>query len=172
VIAITVNPVNDAPVAVDDAYAVDEDTPLTIAAAAGVLANDSDAEADPLTAVLVDDVANGVLTLNPDGSVTVPPGSTNGGGQAGGFNPGFGSATVMSLNEHVKLGFSVGALAAAGVDYESNWVGRTFVTENQAIVAALAMTCRCFPMSMADTTRPQKMLLATRWMLVEMITNT
>ena len=38
-----------APVAVDDSYATDEDTPLTVAAA-GVLANDNDANGDPLAA--------------------------------------------------------------------------------------------------------------------------
>ncbi|NOG48616.1 MAG: hypothetical protein HND48_03575 [Chloroflexi bacterium] len=38
-VTITVNPVNDAPVAVNDAYATDEDTALNIAAP-GVLTND------------------------------------------------------------------------------------------------------------------------------------
>jgi long-chain fatty acid transport protein len=68
--------------------------------------------------------------------MTIPPGSNDGGGQAGGFAPGFGSSSVISINERVKLGFSVGAVAASGVDYSSSWIGRTFVTENDAIVAA------------------------------------
>ena len=38
--------------AVDDSYATDEDTPLTVAAP-GVLGNDTDVDGDPLTAVLV-----------------------------------------------------------------------------------------------------------------------
>ena len=42
---ITVHAVNDAPVAVDDSYSVDEDTPLSVAAP-GVLGNDSDADGD------------------------------------------------------------------------------------------------------------------------------
>ena len=42
---ITVTPVNDAPVAVDDSYSTDEDTPLTVAAP-GVLGNDSDVDGD------------------------------------------------------------------------------------------------------------------------------
>ena len=37
----------------DDAYATAEDTPLTVAAP-GVLANDTDADGDPLTAAVVD----------------------------------------------------------------------------------------------------------------------
>ncbi|EKO3827793.1 tandem-95 repeat protein, partial [Vibrio harveyi] len=44
-VAVTVNPVNDAPVAVDDTVATDEDTAVTI----DVLANDSDPENDQLT---------------------------------------------------------------------------------------------------------------------------
>ncbi|WP_253650915.1 Ig-like domain-containing protein, partial [Vibrio sp. Y29_XK_CS5] len=44
-VAVTVNPVNDAPVAVNDAVSTDEDTAVTI----DVLANDSDPENDQLT---------------------------------------------------------------------------------------------------------------------------
>ncbi len=40
-VAITVNAVNDAPVAANDNYATSEDTALTVAAP-GVLANDTD----------------------------------------------------------------------------------------------------------------------------------
>ncbi|MGB5660599.1 MAG: Ig-like domain-containing protein, partial [Thermoanaerobaculia bacterium] len=42
-VTITVNPVNDAPVAVEDAYATSEDVPL-VAAAPGVLGNDTDVD--------------------------------------------------------------------------------------------------------------------------------
>jgi len=71
-VTITVNPLNDAPVAVDDAYATDEDTTLTVPAV-GVLGNDSDVDGDPLTAVLVSGPAHGTLTLGGDGSFTYTP---------------------------------------------------------------------------------------------------
>lgn len=71
-VTITVNPVNDPPVAVDDSYSVDEDNVLTVAAA-GVLGNDSDEENDSLTAAVVDGPANGTLSFNPDGSFTYTP---------------------------------------------------------------------------------------------------
>ncbi|MFN6052574.1 MAG: Ig-like domain-containing protein, partial [Planctomycetia bacterium] len=71
-VTITVNPVNDAPVAVDDSYSTSEDMVLTIAAS-GVLGNDSDVDMDPLSAVLVSGPANGVLVLNKDGSFTYTP---------------------------------------------------------------------------------------------------
>lgn len=63
----------DAPEAVDDNYETNEDTTLTVNAANGVLANDSDPEGDPLTAVLVDGPDNGTLTLNANGSFTYTP---------------------------------------------------------------------------------------------------
>ena len=58
------------PVSVDDTYAVDEDDQLV---AASVLANDTDADADPLTAVLVAGPADGTLTLNADGTFLYTP---------------------------------------------------------------------------------------------------
>jgi len=71
-ITITDVPDNAAPVAVDDAYEMDEDTVLTINAP-GVLNNDTDADGDTLTAVLVAGPTNGTLTLNADGSFTYTP---------------------------------------------------------------------------------------------------
>jgi len=67
--------VNDAPVAAGDSYQTDEDTPLVIDAAEGVLANDSDEDGDSLTAVILSDPFYGTLTLNSDGSFTYTPNS-------------------------------------------------------------------------------------------------
>jgi hypothetical protein len=71
-VTITVNAVNDAPVATNDAYSTDEDTPLNVAAP-GVLGNDTDADVDALTAVLNTGPGNGTLTLNADGSFSYTP---------------------------------------------------------------------------------------------------
>ena len=71
-VTITVAGVNDPPVAADDSYSTNEDTPLTVAAP-GVLGNDTDADGDPLTAQLVTAPTLGTLTLNPDGSFTYTP---------------------------------------------------------------------------------------------------
>ena len=73
---ITVTPVNDAPVAVDDSYAVEAGVPFCRHAAAaadsglGVLVNDQDVDWDLLSAVLVSGPAHGTLTFNPDGTFT------------------------------------------------------------------------------------------------------
>ncbi|HEX9985548.1 MAG TPA: Ig-like domain-containing protein [Thermoanaerobaculia bacterium] len=68
-VTITVSAVNDAPVAVADAYSTTEGGTLTIPAP-GVLGNDTDAEGSTLSAILVGNVSNGTLTLNADGSFT------------------------------------------------------------------------------------------------------
>src|SRR5204862_128465 len=64
-VTITVNPVNDAPVATNDAYSTNEDTTLTVGAP-GVLGNDTDVDSTTLTASLVSGPAHGTLTLNSD----------------------------------------------------------------------------------------------------------
>ena len=78
-ITITVNAVNDAPVAVADSYSTNEDTPLTVAAP-GVLGNDSDVDGPAMTAVLVSGPSNASsFTLNSDGSFSyTPAGNYNG----------------------------------------------------------------------------------------------
>jgi hypothetical protein len=63
-----------APVAVGDSYKAKKNTKLTVAAP-GVLANDTDANGDPLTAVLVSNVSAGTLVLSSNGSFTYMPAS-------------------------------------------------------------------------------------------------
>jgi VCBS repeat-containing protein len=71
-VSITVNPVADPPLAVDNSYSVDEDHTLNIAAS-GVLANDADVDGDALTATLVSGPAHGTLNLNGNGSFSYTP---------------------------------------------------------------------------------------------------
>lgn len=72
-VSVTINAVNDAPVAKTDAYNATEDTPLTVSAAQGLAANDTDADGDALTISLVSDPAQGTLSLNADGGFTYTP---------------------------------------------------------------------------------------------------
>lgn len=73
-VTITVNAVNDTPVAVNDNYNINEGQTLNVAAP-GVLGNDSDIDGDTLTAHLVtgSGPTNGTLTLNTNGSFTYTP---------------------------------------------------------------------------------------------------
>src|SRR5439155_998046 len=77
-VALTINPVNDAPVAANDGFATDEDTALTVTAP-GVLGNDTDVDSPVLTAVVVTGPSHGTLTLDADGGFTyTPAGNFNG----------------------------------------------------------------------------------------------
>lgn len=72
-VSITVTPVNDEPNRVADAYTAQEDFLLSVSAADGVLANDSDKEGDSLTAQLVVPPLHGTVELREDGSFDYQP---------------------------------------------------------------------------------------------------
>ncbi|WP_255990032.1 retention module-containing protein [Chitinolyticbacter albus] len=91
---VGITPVNDAPIAAPDSNTTAEDTPLTVTAANGLLANDSDVDGNPLT-ITQFSVANvagtftagqtatiagvGSLTINGNGSYSfVPAANYNG----------------------------------------------------------------------------------------------
>jgi VCBS repeat-containing protein len=59
---ITVTPVDDPPTAVNDSYTMSEDGPPLVVSAPGVLANDSDPEGQPLTAVGFSSASVGTLS--------------------------------------------------------------------------------------------------------------
>ncbi|NEO94563.1 MAG: tandem-95 repeat protein [Moorea sp. SIO3G5] len=65
---LTINPVNDAPEAVDDSVTTNEDTAVTF----NVLANDSDPEGNPLTLTIVSEPSNGIAVVNDNGTPSVP----------------------------------------------------------------------------------------------------
>lgn len=78
-VSVTVNPVNDDPVANDDTAATDLNTPVVIE----VLGNDTDVDGDTLSILGTPTSADGTVTVNPDGTITFTP------------NPGFtGDATI------------------------------------------------------------------------------
>ncbi|MEW5959568.1 MAG: Ig-like domain-containing protein, partial [Chloroflexota bacterium] len=72
-VTLTINPVNDPPLANDDAGATGPDTPTII----DVLANDSDVDSaiDPASVVVVSAPANGTAISNGDGAITYTPNS-------------------------------------------------------------------------------------------------
>ena len=72
-VVLTVQSVNDAPVAGDDAFALGEDQILVVPAELGILANDLDIDGDALTIDLVDSTEHGELVVSPDGSIIYTP---------------------------------------------------------------------------------------------------
>jgi len=70
---VTLNVTEHAPTANADLYRLTHDTVLTVPAASGVLANDHDADGDPLTPSIVSSPQDGTLSLKPDGSFVYTP---------------------------------------------------------------------------------------------------
>jgi len=68
-VIITVNPVNDAPVATVDPASTDEDTPVNV----DVQNNDSDIDGDPLTTTIVVGPGNGTAVVVNGDSITYTP---------------------------------------------------------------------------------------------------
>jgi CSLREA domain-containing protein len=69
---ITVRAVNDAPVARDDRYTVNEDRTLSVPPR-GVLKNDTDVDKDRLSSAMIGRPKHGTLALKADGSFTYKP---------------------------------------------------------------------------------------------------
>ena len=68
-VSITVNAVNDPPVANDDTASTTKDTPVTI----DVLANDSDVDGNPLSVTSATSPSNGSVIVNDDNTITYTP---------------------------------------------------------------------------------------------------
>jgi VCBS repeat-containing protein len=92
IVTITVN--NTSPIALGDSYSAAKNTSLTIAAAAGVLANDADANGDSLTAALVTAPAHGIVALNANGSFVYTPAANYTGNDSFVYRASDGSATA------------------------------------------------------------------------------
>jgi len=69
-VTLTVRPVNDVPVAQDDACGVDEDQPLILS---DLLANDTDVDGDVLAAVVVGGTSHGSLARDASGLLVYTP---------------------------------------------------------------------------------------------------
>jgi hypothetical protein len=115
---------NNAPVAVADSYSVNEDATLNEPALTGVLANDTDADLDPLEAVLDTGPANAAsFTLNLDGSFDYTPTGDYAGGDSFTYhaNDGTDDSNIVTVTLTVDPvndapSFTVGANQAVNED--------------------------------------------------------
>jgi hypothetical protein len=113
---------NHVPGAADDTYIVDEDMPLNVAAP-GVLGNDTDADTDALSAVLVSGPSKGTVTLSGDGSFEYTPGSNFNGTDSFTYKANDGMAdsnvatviiTVNAVNDAPEANIDVASAAKNG----------------------------------------------------------
>jgi Ca2+-binding RTX toxin-like protein len=98
---------NQLPTVLNDVYSTNEGTQLDVTVP-GVLGNDSDADGDGLTAVLVDDTINVILTLNADGSFSYLP------------NPGFTGDDSFTYVANDGMGDSELATVTITVEMPAN----------------------------------------------------
>jgi VCBS repeat-containing protein len=102
----------------NDLYSTNEDTVLTVAAP-GVLANDTDADGDPLSAALESAPSHGTVTLNADGSFAYTPAPDYNGSDSFTYvaNDGFANSNVATVTIDVS---SVNDVPTANFTYTIN----------------------------------------------------
>lgn len=144
VFRLTPPPPNTPPVAAADSFAVNEDNMLSVNPP-GVLANDSDADGNPLTISTVTPPANGTATMLTDGSFTYTPNANFYGADSftytisdgrGGAATATVSITVNSVNDApIAIGQSLAtiedtalAITLTGTDVEGSALAGTIVT--------------------------------------------
>ena len=98
-VAVTVDPVNDAPVALDDAATTPTGTPVII----DILANDSDVDGDTLSIVGTPTSPDGTVVVNGDNTITFTPTS------------GFGGPTTISYTVRDPAGLTDTAVVSVVV---------------------------------------------------------
>lgn len=104
-VSITISATNAAPEARNDSYTAVPGERLVVVATAGILANDSDPDANPLTAILVAAPAEGTLALAADGSFTYtqPAGGIMGGDPTFTYQVSDGAATSTIATVTIKV---------------------------------------------------------------------
>jgi hypothetical protein len=99
-VALSVSAANDAPVARDDAAAVDEDGSVAVA----VLANDTDVDGDPLAITGATQAASGEVAVTPDGSgLTYTPAADATGQDSFGYTVGDGQGGSATASVSVSI---------------------------------------------------------------------
>ncbi len=128
---VTIVGVNDPPDAVDDAYATNEDTALTVTATAGVLANDSDPDTVSTIggAVVITGPAHGSVTLGTDGAFSYVP--------AANFN-GIDSFTYRASNGTVDTDVATVNLTVNAVNDAPTAAGDTYSTAEDTVLTVPA----------------------------------
>jgi VCBS repeat-containing protein len=138
------------PVAADDSFTMNAGETLTISAP-GVLGNDTDPESDVLSATMVAGPANGVLTLNADGSFAYTPSVSFSGTDSFTYqaSDGVGTSNTATVTIAVEAGeenlrpeavndsFTVESGVALNVDAAGGLLGNDSDPEGASLTASL-----------------------------------
>lgn len=120
-VTVSVTPVNDAPVAVNDSYSLDRQTSTVLSVSApGILVNDVDADNPTLTAVQVSGPTNGSLIFNADGSFTYTPDPSFGGTDSFTYRAFDGTASSPETTVSIAVSAPNTAPVAVNDTFEAN----------------------------------------------------
>jgi VCBS repeat-containing protein len=133
-VTITITATNDGPTAVDDAYTTAEDTALTVAAASGVLANDTDPDGDTLSAVAGSGPSHGTLSRNADGSFTYTPAANYNGSDSFTYRASDGTAESSPATVAITVS-GVNDAPAAAADAYSTGEDTTLTVDAPGVLA-------------------------------------
>ncbi|WP_413167610.1 Ig-like domain-containing protein [Capilliphycus salinus ALCB114379] len=112
---------NTPPVADNDNYITGFQSPITVDAVVGILNGDTDAEGDPITAILVNSPANGSVSLNENGSFSYTPNSGFSGVDSFTYtaNDGESNSNIATVTINVEYSRSVNGYSQRGNDDET-----------------------------------------------------
>ncbi|MDB5349719.1 MAG: repeat protein, partial [Planctomycetota bacterium] len=129
------SPQNHPPVAIDDAFSLTQGMVLNVGVNQGVMANDSDADGDALTARVVSAPTHGTLQLHPDGSFVYTPAPGFHGADE--FSYAANDGTVDGNTARVTLSVAAVNTAPLGVDdhYAVNQRGVLALSRIQGVLA-------------------------------------
>ncbi|NBY02936.1 MAG: tandem-95 repeat protein, partial [Planctomycetes bacterium] len=99
---VSISAVNDAPFAVNDSYITNEDALLSVATL-GVLVNDTDADGNPLTSILVSGPSHGSLIFNSDGSFSYTPAANYNGSDSFTYKANDGSVNSNTATVNITI---------------------------------------------------------------------
>jgi subtilisin family serine protease len=127
---VSINPVNDAPVAANDSATTGQGVPVTVA----VLANDSDIDGGPLSIAAVSDPPHGTAVANANGTITYTPDPSYSGPDAFAYTASDGSATSNLATVSVTVTaappvnpFHIGDLDRATTISGKTWTARVTI---------------------------------------------
>ncbi|MDD5364933.1 MAG: Ig-like domain-containing protein [Gallionellaceae bacterium] len=127
---------NHAPVAGNDSYGVVAGSTLNVAAP-GVLANDSDPDGNPVSAVLVSGPAHGSLSLNGNGGFSYQPAAGYSGGDAFSYQASDGQLNSATANVSISISAAVNQPPVAANDSYTapNYSGKNYTAQVYNILA-------------------------------------
>jgi subtilisin family serine protease len=123
-VAVTISPVNDPPVALDDSATTISPNPVTIS----VLTNDTDVEGSALSVAGVSDPPHGTAVANTNGTITYTPDAGYSGPDAFGYTASDGSAVsnVATVSISVGSGPPPNPIHVGDLDGSSSTSGKTW----------------------------------------------